>query len=237
MSNITKNIEEIQVVVIDIDGTITDELNRVDIEAIKRIRELERNGYMTILASGNALPVVKGVSHYLGSSGPAIGEAGCAFEYMGEIYILGDPDRTMEALNKLRVRFGPRLKESWSNVYRHVDKAIKPTIPRDKIEAVVKDMEDIVILDSKFAYHIHPRDVDKYNALEVISHLINLPLEYFAAIGDSELDVRMIREVGFGVAVSNADEKVKDAADYVTNQPMYKGFLEFTDILLSRGVR
>ncbi len=235
MSSLENMLEEIQVVVIDIDGTITDELNRIDLEAAKRIRELEMNGYMTILASGNALPVVKGVAHYMGSSGPVIGEAGCAFEYMGEIYILGNPDRTMEALERLRRRFGPRLKESWSNVYRHVDKAIKPTIPRDKIEAVLKDMEDIVILDSKFAFHIHPKDIDKYNALEVISHLINLPLEYFAAIGDSELDIRMIKEVGFGVAVSNADDKVKEAADYVTKEPMYRGFLEFTDMLLKRG--
>jgi len=229
------SLEEIQVIVIDIDGTITDELGRISLEAVQKIRELEMRGYMTLLASGNALPVVKGLAHYLGSTGPAIGEAGCVFEYMGDIYVLGDPDRTMEALNRLRTRFGPRLKESWSNIYRHVDKAIKPTIPREKLEAVIGDMEDIVILDSKFAYHIHPRDVDKLNALEAISHLINLPLEYFAAIGDSELDIRMLREVGFGVAVANADEEVKEAADHVTREPLYRGFLEFVDMLLGGG--
>ena len=225
-------LSEIQVLVIDIDDTITDELNRISLEAVEYIRRLEMNGVMTILASGNALPITKGVAHYLGSSGPAIGEAGCAFEYMNEIYILGNPERTSMALEKLKRRFGPRLKESWSNIYRHVDKAIKPTIPKDKILQVIQDMDDIVVLDSKFAYHIHPKDVDKYSALEVISHLINLPPEYFAAIGDSELDVRLIEKVGYGVAVANSPDELKSVADYVTKKERYKGFIEFAEILL-----
>ena len=228
------SLEEIQVLIIDIDDTITDELNRISIEAIEYIRKLEMNGVMTILASGNALPVTKGLAHYIGSSGPTIGEAGCAFEYMNELYILGDPERTRLALDRLKRRFGPRLKESWSNIYRHVDKAIKPTIPKDKIISVIEDMEDITILDSKFAYHIHPKDIDKYSAVEVISHLINLPTEYFAAIGDSELDTRLIKEVGYGVAVDNSPEELKRVADYVTQKPRYEGFIEFAEILLER---
>ncbi len=226
------DLSEIQVLVIDIDDTITDHLNRISIEAIEYIRKLEMNGVMTILASGNALPITKGVAHYIGSSGPAIGEAGCAFEYMNEIYILGDPNRTREALERLKRRFGPRLKEPWSNVYRHVDKAIKPTIPKDKIVSILEDMDDIVVLDSKFAYHIHPKGIDKYSALEVISHLINLPTEYFAAIGDSELDTRLIEKVGYGVAVSNSPDELKDVADYVTRKERYEGFIEFAEMLL-----
>ncbi|HIQ12902.1 MAG TPA: phosphoglycolate phosphatase [Thermoprotei archaeon] len=225
-------LSEIQVLVIDIDDTITDELNRVSIEAIEYIRRLEMNGIMTILASGNALPITKGLAHYIGSSGPTIGEAGCAFEYMNEIYILGDPKRTNEAMDRLKRRFGPRLKEPWSNIYRHVDKAIKPTIPKDKIISVLDDMEDIAVLDSKFAYHIHPKDIDKYSALEVISHLINLPPEYFAAIGDSELDIRLIEKVGYGVAVANSPDELKKAADYITEKERYWGFIEFADMLL-----
>lgn len=36
------------------------------------------------------------------------------------------------------------------------------------------------------------------------------------AIGDGENDIEMLRDVGIGVAMGNADETVKNAADLVT---------------------
>ena len=37
-----------------------------------------------------------------------------------------------------------------------------------------------------------------------------------AAFGDAENDIPMIKEAGFGVAMGNAEDAVKAAADYVT---------------------
>ena len=43
-----------------------------------------------------------------------------------------------------------------------------------------------------------------------------VPLGEVIAIGDSENDLSMIQAAGLGVAVANAQEHVKAAADYVT---------------------
>ena len=36
------------------------------------------------------------------------------------------------------------------------------------------------------------------------------------ACGDGDNDIAMLKEVGFGVAMANAEEKVKAVADYIT---------------------
>jgi len=232
-----KDLSLIKVVIIDVDGTITDELDVLSVEAIERIRLLERNGFMTILASGNALPVTKALSHYIGSSGPIIAESGCIIDILDEIRTFGDPISVKRALNDIKRRFNGRVRESWSNRYRHVDKAIAPTIPKERLEKILSNYPDLTILDSKFAYHIHPKDVDKYVAAKAISDILNIPLEYFAAIGDSELEIRLLKNVGFGGAVANSPPKLKENADYVCKKDYWRGFIEFTDILLKNRRR
>jgi hypothetical protein len=233
----SKDLSEIQVLVLDIDGTITDERGLVDPKAIEKIRELEKTGIMVSLASGNALPITKALSTYFGATGPVIAESGCVIELLGEIRIFGDPRPAREALQKLRTLYGGRIRESWSNPYRHVDIAIRPTIPKDYIEKVVKDYPQLTILDSKFAYHIHPENIDKGYAIDVISRLLNLPQEFFAAIGDSDLDISLLRRVGYGAAVKNSPENLKKAADYITTKSYSEGFIEFADILIKEKKR
>ena len=233
------NIElsEIQVIIVDIDGTITDERGFLDVRAVEKIRELERTGIMTGFASGNALPVTKALSTYIGATGPVIAETGCVVEILGDIRVYGDPRPGREALMKLKTLYGGRIKESWSNPYRHVDIAIRPTIPIDYIEKVVEEYEDLIVLDSKFAYHIHPRNIDKGFALEIVSEILNLPTEYMVAIGDSELDIPLLKKAGYKVAVKNSPKALKEISDYVTDKSYAEGFIEFADILIKEKMK
>lgn len=227
-----KELSEIQVLVVDIDGTITDEKGFLDVRAVDKIRELERTGVMVSLASGNALPVTKALSTYIGATGPVIAESGCVVEILGNIRVYGDPEHPREALSKLKRLYGSRIRESWSNPYRHVDIAIKPTLPKDYVEKIVDEYEDLMVIDSKFAYHIHPKDIDKGFALLVVSELLNLPTEYIAAIGDSELDIPLLEKAGYGVAVDNSPKELKEIADYVTKGRYADGFIEFAELLI-----
>ncbi len=227
-----KRLSEIQVLVVDIDGTITDEKGFLDVRAVEKIRELERTGVMVSLASGNALPVTKALSTYIGATGPVIAESGCVVEILGNIRIYGDPRHPREALTRLKALYGNRIRESWSNPYRHVDIAIKPTLPKDYVEKIVDEYEDLMVIDSKFAYHIHPKDIDKGFALLVVSELLNLPTGYIAAIGDSELDIPLLEKAGYGVAVDNSPRELKEIADYVTEGRYADGFIEFAEVLI-----
>lgn len=55
----------------------------------------------------------------------------------------------------------------------------------------------------------------KGTAVEALARYYNLPLEKTIGIGDQLNDVPMIETAGLGVAVQNADEGLKNVADYV----------------------
>jgi Cof subfamily protein (haloacid dehalogenase superfamily) len=57
---------------------------------------------------------------------------------------------------------------------------------------------------------------NKRNALENLSNKLNIKREEIIAIGDNFNDMDMIEYAGLGVAMGNAPDYLKDAADYVT---------------------
>ena len=64
------------VVVIDIDGTITDGKKHLSTEAVHSLRRLEEAGIPVVLATGNVRPVTYGLWRFLGLSAPMCCENG-----------------------------------------------------------------------------------------------------------------------------------------------------------------
>jgi len=62
---------------------------------------------------------------------------------------------------------------------------------------------------------ILPPNGGKGAALKALLKELQVPSEQAMAIGDAENDLEMLEIAGIGVAVGNADQKVKDAADHV----------------------
>lgn len=61
----------------------------------------------------------------------------------------------------------------------------------------------------------HP-DATKGNALQQLSRLLEIPMANIMALGDSGNDESMLRTAGFGVAMGNAPDYLKELADAVT---------------------
>jgi len=61
--------------------------------------------------------------------------------------------------------------------------------------------------------------LDKLAALKELIGQVGLSAKNIAYIGDDLPDLPPIRYVGFGVAVANAMDEVKQSADYVTTRP------------------
>jgi len=59
----------------------------------------------------------------------------------------------------------------------------------------------------------------KLPVVEQLTGQLGLLPENIAFVGDDLTDMPVIRYVGFGVAVANAVDEVKQCADYVTNRP------------------
>lgn len=59
--------------------------------------------------------------------------------------------------------------------------------------------------------------INKANALKKICSELNITMDEVMAVGDSLNDLAMIQAAGCGVAMGNAQEAVKEAADWVTD--------------------
>ena len=67
-----------------------------------------------------------------------------------------------------------------------------------------------------FLYEILPKGISKATALEALSRHLGIPRERCIALGDYNNDVEMLRYAGIGIAVANATEAAKAAADRIT---------------------
>jgi len=63
-----------------------------------------------------------------------------------------------------------------------------------------------------------PADADKGSGLRMLSQRLGIRREEIMAVGDQLNDLPMLRYAGLGVAVANAPEMVRQAADAVTDR-------------------
>ena len=63
---------------------------------------------------------------------------------------------------------------------------------------------------------IFPRGVDKGTALQAVCDALAIPAEKAIAFGDHEMDIPMLKKAGLGIAMGNAVDSLKEAADVVT---------------------
>ena len=70
-----------------------------------------------------------------------------------------------------------------------------------------------------------PAATNKAQGVINIAKLLNIDVNHIMAVGDAKNDIEMLRTVGVGVAVSNADNKLKEVADFVCDFPNAGGVL------------
>ena len=83
------------------------------------------------------------------------------------------------------------------------------------IEKTFPGRFNILFSDLTFL-EIMPLGVDKGHGIRRLGELYDVDPKYIMAIGDSENDLDMLKAAGFSVAMANAGQEVKDAANYVT---------------------
>lgn len=93
---------------------------------------------------------------------------------------------------------------------------------QDNLEEMRKKILDLYgdTVDSyysnKFYLEVVPKGVNKGAAIHHLSEILGVPMENTVAAGDNMNDIAMIKEAYVGVAVANAVEAAKEAADYIT---------------------
>lgn len=76
------------------------------------------------------------------------------------------------------------------------------------------------------ALEVLHRDSTKEKGVERLAGMLGIPMERVMAVGDDLNDLGMLRAAGIGVAVGNAQEPAKEAADYVAQGACWEGVIE-----------
>lgn len=88
---------------------------------------------------------------------------------------------------------------------------------REKAYRELSKIEDIAVTFSlNNNLEINHIECNKGDALLGLGEILSIPPEQIMACGDGNNDLVMIKSVGLGVAMSNGNDKLKEAADYVT---------------------
>jgi len=215
----------------DVDGTLTSKAHGISTGAIQAIRDLESRGIPVILASARPYPILNILREYLGTSGAIVCENGGHVDYGGESRLLGDNEECHEVYRRLKEVHGDRVLEAWTNRYNMADLAIERTIEREKVLTILSEFPRLRLIDSGFFYHVLARDVDKGKGLRVAAEMMGVESSEIVAIGDSEVDMELLQEAGYGVAVGDASDELKEIADLVTKGENGEGFREAVERL------
>lgn len=104
---------------------------------------------------------------------------------------------------------------------RNMDKVQALFADMDERAAAWKELSELKELElvGSLSYNIeiNAAGVNKGTALVALGEMLGIPRESIMACGDGDNDVHLLREVGFGVAMANAQLKVKDVADHITS--------------------
>ncbi len=212
--------------VLDIDGTITHRDRKIDCRAIESIRRIR---IPVILATGNTVCFATTTARLIGISGMVIAENGGVVKvgYDDEEHFIGDVAPCIRAFELLKKHFNL---ERLDNSYRRTEIAVKRNFDLDKAREILPGT-DVNLVDSGFAVHIKSREVNKGVGLKKLAELLDWSTEDIAVIGDSENDIEMFEVAGLGIAVGNADAKLKEVADFVTKKEYGAGVVEAMEFL------
>lgn len=215
-------------IAIDIDGTITGMDRRLDLDAALILRSLK---IPVILATGNILCYARATAILIGVNNLIISEnGGIISEGLDTIPLTSELiDDTHVAYEVLSQVFTLTKLDSEN---RKTEIVLQNDFDIDFARYILKKHGlNVEIVDTHFAIHIKSKYVNKGTGLKKVAKLLNILPEEFVAIGDSLNDLEMLQTAGFSIAVANADNELKQIADYVTRKKYGAGTVEAINYL------
>ena len=161
----------------------------------------------------------EGAKELVGAVYDAVPSAGIQMNALDAIYFCRDND----AMYHFRKRTGATFLQG---DYRTIDVPVGKVVFGDEEENIQKVAEVLsnhprskefdYIRSERTLYEILPKGSSKGNLLIKLAEILGVDARKTVAIGDYNNDVSMIKAAGVGVAVANAVDEAKAAADIVT---------------------
>lgn len=93
-----------------------------------------------------------------------------------------------------------------------------------KAKEEMKSIEGLEVVSSwSNNFEVMPKGTCKWSGIEQLGKILGIKQEEIVCIGDSENDLSMIKNAGFGIAMGNARDDVKEAAKYITDDNEHDG--------------
>ena len=264
--------KDIKMLVLDIDGTLTNSQKEITQTTKSAIIEIQKRGHKVMLASGRPTPgmeryaleleLEKYGGYLLSFNGGRIincrtGEIvyqkmfpsvlipeiyyfakrnNCGLvTYYGDKIILAT--RMDEYLN-LESRINNMRIQEVENFLGFLDFDVNkllmtaPTENAEKLEKYLaeKYKDRISVYRSEpFFIELMPKGIDKATSIDRMLSTVGLTRENIICCGDGFNDMTMIEYAGVGVAMQNAQSKVKEKADYITKSNDEDGIVHVID--------
>lgn len=107
------------------------------------------------------------------------------------------------------------IKEPWKKVLFVTEDFDVPKVRKIIAESEFASLYEFV-QSSPYYYEILPIEASKGNGLKRLAELVGIDKGKTIAVGDNENDISMIKEASVGIAVANATNDLKKAADIIT---------------------
>jgi Cof subfamily protein (haloacid dehalogenase superfamily) len=153
-----------------------------------------------------------------------------AWLYAGNDWLVHNSDAPHVAREQKTVQFAPKVVADFND---HFDKAVKIVGVSDDHDRILKCVEDVqakfgrsvsAALSQPYYLDVTHPTANKGGVVDELVRRLGIPPEEIATIGDSANDVTMFEKGGFAIAMGNADDEVKGAADVVTLDCDSEGF-------------
>lgn len=210
----------------DFDGTLADHSSVRD-ETLEALKRLRKSGRRAILVTGRILADLERVFPHVDAFDMIVAEnGGLLFDpRTREETLLGAPadERLVERLREKSVTpldIGRVIVATWT--------------PHDPVvlEAIRELGLDAQVIFNKGAVMVLPANVNKATGLQSALDALGLSLHNVVSVGDAENDLAFLRASEVGVAVGNALDSVKAAADITVEGARGAGVEELIDRLV-----
>lgn len=227
------NRPEIKLIALDMDGTLLNKHHEVSDENQHAIREAEKKGVHVVLSTGRSLKTARDyvlslkLSSYLvtvngseiwGPDGELIERNPVGTEHIqwmydlskqhgGKFWAISSEDNWNNEMPE------DVLSQEWLKFGFHIEEdSIREKVLKELIDKSLFEISNSSLVNIE----VNAMGINKAKGLEKVCSLLGISMENVMAVGDSLNDIAMITEAGVGIAMGNAQDAVKEAADDIT---------------------
>jgi hydroxymethylpyrimidine pyrophosphatase-like HAD family hydrolase len=194
---------------------------------LKAVRQM---GLRTVLVSGRELSVLSAFAHRLQYVDALVAENGAVVEspFGGQPLVVG---RDTGARVRHRLFGRPWPAAEFGMVVASLPRRLRP-----RVVPLLKGL-GVELVANADRVMILPRGVTKASGMQLALERLHLRGQPYAAIGDGENDLPLLRAAALSAAVRNAHRRVRGNVDYVCRASYGRGVAEFVRGPLRRARR